>query len=170
MKALIPMLFLLASCSSVYVSKDYKEGHDFKTLKTYRWLEKTGEEDSLIRSRVRTAVDVQLKGKGYVVSESKGTDFVVDYEYQEPPYDRRAGVSTGVGLGLGSNGFSTIGVGFGSGHRVQSEKLAVKILNSSLDELWVGRASEQLKAEKPSETTENFNHVVKEILQHFPPK
>lgn len=169
MKALIPLLFL-ASCGSVYVSKDYKEGYDFTALKTYRWIDKNTEEDALIRSRVRSAVDLQLKGKGYVISDKADTDFVVDYEYQEPPYDRRAGVSTGVGLGLGSNGFSTLGVGFGSGHRVQSEKLAIKILNPAKEELWVGRASEQLKSEKPSETTENFNVVVKEILQYFPPK
>lgn len=170
MKALLVLLFFLASCGSVYVSKDYKESYDFTSLKTYRWLDKSNEEDALIRNRVRTAVDIQLKGKGYVVSKSADPDFVVDYDYLEPPYDRRAGVSTGVGLGLGSNGLSTIGVGFGSGHRVQSEKLAIKVLSSSLEELWVGRASEQLKSDEPSETTENFNHVVKEILQHFPPK
>lgn len=154
------------------VQTDYVDASALNNLKTYSWKNSEAkEQDALIRERVRESADKALRERGYALVENGAADFLLDYQFQEPPYERRADVHTGVGLGLGSNGFSSIGVGFGSGHRVRSEKLALKVL-SPIDQnvIWQGEVVNQLRGNEAGETTELIDKAVKAIVEEMPTK
>lgn len=168
------MLILLMGCSSIHVQTDYTDANVFKNFKRYHWSENlTAKDDALVKKRVQDATEQALMSKGFelVRNPAEKVDFEIDYTYLEPPYPRRAGVHTGVGLGLGSNGFSSLGVGFGSGHRVRLEKLSLRILEPGTNNLlWKGEVAETLKDSDPKETTELFNKAIHAIVEKFPPK
>lgn len=78
--ALIAMLAVLASCSTIYdVAYDYDSNINFSYLKTYDWLlvkMKAGE-DTLTSKRFQNAVDKYLLNKGYSQSSTSPDFFIV---------------------------------------------------------------------------------------------
>lgn len=165
----LSLLFFLVSCGMINVSQDYDSKTNFSSLKKYRFKEsKNRAEDSLVHTRVVEAVNKHLQDKGYVFDGKGEIDFVVEYQYEEPPYEERAGVTTGIGLGLGGDGLTGFGVGFGSGHRVMLEKLTLRMMSPKSNEiLWKGRVVEKLKDDNPSRTNENFDDSIKAMIEKF---
>jgi hypothetical protein len=76
-------IILICACSSITVKSDYDPDVDFSSYKTYHWMNfgKMNDDDlaknPLLRERIITAVDEQLKKKNFILSESDEVDFVL---------------------------------------------------------------------------------------------
>jgi hypothetical protein len=75
-------LFLF-SCSSIAVKSDYDPTIDFKSYKTYRWVDFENMNDDdlaknpLLRERIISAVDYELLKKNFVLKESDNVDLLL---------------------------------------------------------------------------------------------
>lgn len=167
----------IMGCSGIPVKRDYDEAADFARLKTYAWHAAPPDTDgladnTLMRDRVRAAVNNALEAKGFKKSEGD-PDFKVAYRYMIEKEESSSGVHTGLGLGFGSRGsFGSLGLGVGSGGgESEMETLAIDILDAETGALlWHGFTKQTLvRYTDPRRTTEHINAAVKAILAKFPP-
>ncbi|MDD5044231.1 MAG: DUF4136 domain-containing protein [Candidatus Omnitrophica bacterium] len=93
MKSLIKLMPILAllvgltGCATVHeVTAKYYGDTNLASFKTYRWASNTPQISSSMRAdqastdtRVRETVDRELAAKGYVQTDNKPVDFLVDY-------------------------------------------------------------------------------------------
>lgn len=165
---------LIFSCSSVNVKVDYDEKFDFKRLRTYAWseVEKEGS-SSLVEERVKRYANLWLKEKGYQLTSTGEADALISYSYRAKESIQSKGVTTGVGLGIGTGGtFGGLGFGIGGGG---SDYIAEGImidfyLPDGKTLIWRGLAHETLVADNPEDTNKNFERVIRGILAEFPPE
>jgi hypothetical protein len=77
---------ILVGCAGIQVSSDYDRNTNFSGLKTYDWISptqpKTGDprlDNTLLDSRIRSAVENQLNLKGYQKATAGSPDFQLAY-------------------------------------------------------------------------------------------
>lgn len=171
---------LLAGCSSVLVNLDYDSVLDFSTFKTYAWQYEeqpvTGNprvDNDLNDQRIRRAVDVELREKGFMQVDKAEADLLVAYfmDYQMR-IDSRGG-SFSYGLGTRSAGRSG-GVAFSTGTDIsdyEEEQLTIDLLSSATEKtIWRGRGRSKTSNTSSPEKNEAKTHfVIKRVLESFPP-
>jgi len=116
---ILTMLFIFWGCSTLKVSQDYDLKANLSGLKTYAWQSKTHKEtgdvrvdNPLLHSRIRSAVDFYLLGKGYRKVSQGAPDFYVKYQYSVRSKIESDNLDGGVGFGIGTYGrHGGIGVG-----------------------------------------------------------
>jgi len=160
---------LLLSCSGVEVGSDFDKSAKFDKLQTYAWMpvsEENGDprlKNTLLMSRIQTAIAKQLDLKGYKkVSESP--DFLVAYHasVQEKTYYR-------------PGAFYGRGPGFHRGEDLEGSfeegTLIVDIVDSETQNLiWQGTAKKVVDWQADPETkTKRINDAVQKIFENFPP-
>ena len=82
----ILMAALAAACTSPKTGYDYDRSANFSRYHTYAWVsgaqEATGDrrlDSSLLDARIRTAIERELRAKGYLASSNASPDFLVAY-------------------------------------------------------------------------------------------
>lgn len=159
-------LFLLASCSSVYVNADYDKKANFGSYKTYAFL-KSGidkaEISDLDKKRILYAIDDAMAAKGFTKSESP--DMLISIFTKER---ERVDMYQSYGFGWGWNPWW----GVNYNHPVTSTEgtLLIDILDAKTKELvWQGKGSGYLtqNVEKKDERIKEF---VTKILEKYPPQ
>jgi len=176
--AIIGITLMLAGCSSVQVSQDYRLDTDFAKYRSYEWQAiDTGPESDNIRlnnpllhERFHQAIDRILASRGY--PRQTTADFLVSYTYsvetrlESYPYG------------------SHVGMGFARRHRfggfdygdVDIDQYYVGILAINFYDavsktlIWRGLGSERVDMHAtPEETTAFVDKLVTAVLSQFPP-
>ena len=179
MRTSVPLCSILlavcaAACSTPTVGYDYERGTNFGAYHTYAWImgaqEATGDrrvDSSLVDARIRTAIDSQLRTKGYLASANGSPDFFV--AYHAGLKDMMKGASTQSYIGDRAHGtFTTLS-------DIQSYNegtLLIDIVDAKSQQL-VWQASAKADVDQslgPKERDARVNSVVRAMLAHFPPQ
>lgn len=163
------MLSPFASCSRVAVSSDFDKSAKFDELQTYSWLpisEEKGDprlKNTLVMSRIQTAIANQLDLKGYKKVTEK-PDFLVAYHasVKERTY-HRPGAYYGGGR-ASRHGGDMVG-------SFEEGTLIVDIVQPETQNLiWQGTAIKVVDTKDDPETkTKRINDAVQKIFERFPP-
>jgi hypothetical protein len=163
---------LLAAVSTAVagVNVSFNQKVDFSDFKTYAWRKGTEAPSLLTEKRVHTAVDEELKARGFTRVEESPDLYVVTHT---------AGSSSAK---LDVNGFGYAGYGW-TGQQyflpamVTTREnfrgtLIVDLLDGSGQELiWRGSAEENLGIDSnPEKVGKKVIKIVKEMFKDFPPK
>jgi hypothetical protein len=166
-------LLLAAGCSSVSVSHDFDSKVDFANLRTYSWIavpESTSENvqrelenNTLVESRVKKAVNQQLAAKG-LKETTQDPDFLV--AFHTGVQDKTDVQSWGYGYGywgMRGGGVSTI--------NYQEGTLILDFIDpKSKDLIWRGVGKKVLSERTtPEKSEKNISTAVEEILKKYPP-
>jgi hypothetical protein len=170
--------FLLAAsiggCASPKIGYDYDRSVNFTHYHTYAWIPRahdaTGDrrlDSSLIDARIRSAIDAQLRSKGYTATADDTPEFLVAYHVGIN--DMMKGLSTQKYIGDQASGrYTTV-----SGIQPYKEgTLLIDIVDGGSRRLvWQASAlAEVQEGLTPKERDERINGVVRAMLSHFPPK
>lgn len=184
--ALLFCLILIAggsACRTFDVRSDWDESVAFDSLQRYFWLEPPKAEgadpfadNSLLRKRVRTAIEANLTGRGFRAVESREeADFVVTYGVQLDEKLRVNGSGGVYGGGFyGGLGRWPVGVGTGVGttdvRNYQEAILIIDFLAPESGELvWRGWGSGFIGTRDRDRGQERFEAGVEVVLERFPP-
>jgi hypothetical protein len=160
------LIAVVIGCSSYRVSHDYDTGADLAALRTYDWMasleeaprsaEEALEQNTLIDTRVKNAVDTELVTKG-LRRDPKSPDFLIAYQISTKDKVRVKNYT------------------FVSDKRLQTYEEGTLVLDfvapNGKDLLWRGVAQRTLDSRPtPAKTDKSINGAVQEILKGFPPK
>ncbi|MEC9486739.1 MAG: DUF4136 domain-containing protein [Prosthecochloris sp.] len=172
---------LLASCSTVSVTSDYDRAADFSKLQSYRWPLDSEEirkgdllaEHPLVYKRVQSAVDRELRGKGYRKSTSQSADFIVHTHAgikKLKTYHQRYGIEFPLHNGWYSPWWGPYG-GISYVSYYEEGTLVVDIIDASTRELvWRGVATRVVRDyQSPEDMQKDIDEAVAEVLSRFPP-
>jgi Domain of unknown function (DUF4136) len=159
------------ACASPKVGYDFDRNANFARYHTYAWINKdaTGDrrlDSSLVDARIRTAIETQLRAKGYTVAVNRDPEFLVAYHVGMK--DLMKGASTQNYIGDRVHGtYTTI-----SDIQPYNEgTLLIDIVDAGSQQL-VWQASVQAEVDQglgPRERDERISSVVRAMLAHFPP-
>ncbi|HET6349210.1 MAG TPA: DUF4136 domain-containing protein [Candidatus Krumholzibacteria bacterium] len=169
---------LLAGCSSYDIKYDYDLQDDFSRFKTYAWIERTIsnasgsataalQNNTLLDSRIRSAVDTQMAAKGFTLSQDSPDVLVVYYTGLANKIDvtdwgyTYAGSYWGGGLGRNVDVY-----------QYTEGTLIIDLVDSETKKLaWRGSATGVVEQNrKPEQIEARINDVVGRIFQNYPPK
>ncbi len=162
-----------AGCASTKVGYDYDRGTDFGRYHTYAWSsaaqDATGDrrvDSSLVDARIRTAIETQLRAKGYIADSNGSPDFLV--AYHAGMKDMMKGSSTQNYIGDRAHGtFTTIS----DIQAYQEGTLLIDIVDAKSRQL-VWQASAKADVEQnlgPKERDARVNDAIGAMMSHFPP-
>lgn len=163
--ALIVMLTVLASCSTIYdVAYDYDSNINFSYLKTYDWLlmkMKAGE-DTLTIKRIQNAASKNLLSKGYMQS-STSPDFLIAAIFET----RQRSAETPDPYAAAFSPYTTPPARY-----YQEGNFVLEFVDPDDKQLiWRGSARTDLSGIKtPEQIENNINAAVEKILKKFPPQ
>lgn len=168
------LVALAVGCTSPKVGYDYDRNTNFSRYHTYAWIsgaqEVTGDrrlDNSLVDARIRTAIDRQLRAKGYLPSTKTGPEFLVIY--QVGMKDMMKGASTQNYIGDRAHGtFTTIS----DIQPYHEGTLTIDIVDAESRQLiWQASAKADMNQSLgPEERDARVNNIVREMLSHFPPQ
>jgi hypothetical protein len=167
----ILLLFILTSCSSVYVNTDYDKNVDFTQFKTYAYY-KNGIDKVKIsdfdKKRILRSIDQVMEAKGFTKNETP--DILINFytkaekEINITPYYSGYGWGWGYGWGYGYPYW-------GGSYTYTSIEgvLTIDIIDTKKNELlWQGTGVGNL-TQNADEKEAVINGFVTQILAQFPP-
>lgn len=176
------LIVLLTGCSPITVKTEFDPAAKFAGLHTYDWMPSKVDsagtrDDADIERRIRSAVDDELRARGYSQASSDSSDFLVVFhagiqkKMSVNSVDRYYGARPGGGWGYGP----------GSGWRPHSEtyvseyELGTLILDINSPEsrtpIWRGNAHAAVSQSDSQETKDKrIREAVHRLLERFPPK
>lgn len=153
---------LVSGCTSIKVDSDYDAGFDFSNLSRYSWLEMPVDfmGDDFSRQRIKTAIDQQMKNKGYHLTTGV-SDFIISLQGYKNTV-RRTPQATGA---------SRVGVEYSANEQFQDGKFTLTIIDAKRNRLiWEGHAKGLIAPNLSAEDRiKKVNKVVTELLANFPP-
>ena len=176
-RGLLLLVFVLTACSRFNVRSDWDRSADFRALHTYAWLPREDAapadqraQDRFIDRRIRSAVDTELRAKGYAPADSGEPDFLLNYRLaSEPASVVRADPRAYFGGG-GWFGWPNAGSFYTESYDEGTLYIAV-IDPRSKRMLWVGAAQARLLPLTSLEQKEKrVDAAVHAILARFPPR
>ncbi len=180
--ALVTIVLLLAGCSTVRVSQDYRTDLNFSWYRSYNW--KAAEEgrgpanvrldNPLLHERFQRSIDMVLASRGYLLQEKP--DFLVSYSYSVET--RVETIPYGPRFGYGfSRRYRYHDFGFDNYYYTDINQYEVGILAISFYDpasgllTWRGIGTERVDMHAtPGETTAFVNRLVTAVLSQFPPR
>ena len=170
---IVLLILILGGCSPLSVNWDYDPSIDFSGLKTYDWMvdsEKPTndprlDEDTLLHSRIRTAVDKELAAKGFHRRTSGEPDFLIGYYLT---LDKKVSPTTALSLYT----YSTWGKYLEGGYyEFEAGTLILDIVKPGTRKLmWRGSSTDEVNfSESPETKVARIDKVVNRMLQKFPP-
>jgi hypothetical protein len=165
---------LAVGCTSPKVGYDYDRSADFSRFHSYAWgsgaQEPTGDrrlDSSLVDARIRTAIERELRAKGYRASPDASPDFLV--AYHAGMKDLLKGASTQNYIGDRAHGtFTTIS----DIQPYHEGTLTIDIVDARSHQL-VWPASVKADVDQnldPKERDARVTNIVSAMLSHFPPR
>lgn len=156
----------LISCSASKVVTDYDVKEDFSKFKTFDFYEDNGENlNEFDVKRITSYIQENLNSIN--LQQNSAPDFLIFFDTK---IEDNINQNT-IGIGLGNGGFGVSG-GIPIGGKKVDEKLIIKFVNASTNELfWEGSLKSTIKENRTPEKRELYlKEVVQEILKEFPPK
>lgn len=173
------VIVAVSGCSGITVSQDYDKDVDFAAFKTFIWKvdpdarqEDEPEMSPLVATRIRNAIERELKARGIAYSEMS-PDIQIDYNLKVESKISSSNVGTTIGVGTG--GYGHVGgvvISTAPDIRQYDEgTLYIDFYTSSdLKLVWRGISSQVIdKHEEPDKVTQQINLNVQKILEQFPP-
>jgi hypothetical protein len=168
-------LALALACSSLSVRSDWDPEADFSALRSWAWLEPSGEDPGhpllrspLLHDRVRRAVEAELAARGYEQAPAERADFRVGYHLSlEQKLDTYTIDHT---YGYGRWGVWTYPETYVQEY--QEGTLILDVVDARRGKLaWRGWASRPVYEQpSPEESERNVRKAVSAVLDRFPPK
>jgi hypothetical protein len=176
------VMFFLSGCSAFSVVSDYDQKYDFTSFQHYRWpAESEGirkgdvlVENPLVYKRVQSAVNEQLRVKGFRLTGSGDADFIV-YAHAGVKKQKTYHNSFGVGVPYGPYRWYRPWWGPYGGYTFVSYydegSLVIDIIDARTKELvWRGVATRIVRDYRNAEDMQrDINEAVAKILESFPP-
>ena len=165
------LLMLITSCASIYVNYDFEKGTNFSQYQTYNYYGEmqTGLSE-LDTKRLLDALDLELKARGYTLSDSP--DFFIDVKSNELHQVQRNTVGVGVG-GTGRNVGGGISIGLPIGEANVNRQITFDFVDEKNNKglFWqaVSESSFNPNA-SPQTREEHLSAIVKKMLSKYPPK
>jgi hypothetical protein len=180
-KAFFILLVIAAvsGCSGITVSQDYDKGVDFAAFKTFIWKvdpdakqDDDSEMSPLVATRVRNAIESELKAKGITYSEMS-PDIQIDYNLKVESKISSSNVGTTIGFGTGGYGHAG-GVVISTAPDIRQYDEGTLYIDfytsDNLKLVWRGISSQVIdKHEEPDKVTQQISLNVKKILDQYPP-
>jgi hypothetical protein len=162
-----------AYASSITVEAKADPAADFSRYKTYSWTEMKEVRSEAVKKRIVSAVDAQMKRKGFVRKDD-GADLKVavhpslSKEYPAHSYD--AGWE--YGWGTWAPPFGDIGTGSALGASIPIGTVMVDLVDVSTKKLvWRGAARSPLDSEASAEQKQELvDDAMEKLFKKFPPK
>lgn len=168
------LMLILTACSSTRIKSDYDVEMDFKSYKTYEWVDTELPGDELAKTpflykRIKVAIDETLQNKGYTLATEGDADFAVVAHGGVQEKTQVTTWSTGYWYNpwWGSYGGNYVEV-----NQYDEGTLVIDIVDMAKKELaWRGLASGIVKEySSPTQIQKRVDDTVKQILSQFPPK
>ena len=181
---LICFVFMLAGgCSTMSVSVDHDASANFAQLKTYQWrpATKTGnpriDNNTLLESRIKNAVDRELGQKGYQRLAEGTPDFLIGYHVTLDQKQAGEVINDSYGYSGWWGRYDDVPVPEAqpSHTYIYEYNEGTLLIDMSSPEtkqlLWRGSATDRVNFQaSPEEKEKAINAAVKKMLQQFPPK
>ncbi|NNC33359.1 MAG: DUF4136 domain-containing protein [Croceitalea sp.] len=168
--ALLLILGLLASCSSVRVNYDYDRATNFSNYTTYNYFNDMDSGLSpLDEKRLLRLLDSTMQVKGFLLAEEPDMFInILSNEYQELPQNN---VGVGVG-GTGRNVGGGISVGLPLGRSGLKRSIQFDLVDAQKDALFWKAVSESNFKEggTPIMREQQLRNVVSKVFAKFPPE
>ena len=168
---ILPLLLLLASCSSVSVNSDYDKNATFANYKTYAY-NKTGidkvEISDLDKKRILRSIDETMALKGFTKSENP--DVLINFFTKEREQVDVTQFSAGWGYGWGWGWNPWMLGGNVNVNKYTEGTLTIDIIDAKKKELiWQG-IGEGALTKCAERKDENIKEFVSKILEQYPPQ
>jgi hypothetical protein len=161
----------LAAVSTVVagVKVDYSHKVDFSGFKTYAWKKGTEAPSLLTEKRIHTAVDEELKAKGFTLVEEAPDLYVVTHTASSA--SGRLDVNGFGYAGYGWTGWQDFNPAIVSIRETYQGTLIVDFLDGKEELIWRGLADENLGIDpNPEKVGKLVFKLVKQMFKNFPPK
>ncbi len=182
------LVAVLGGCATMEISHDYDPAASFSDLKSYDWMpgpqQKTGDpridDNSLLATRVRDAVETQLAAKGFTKGTVSSADFLVGYHATLNEATNVMVLNNYYGYGPGW------GWSYHNRHRPYGWSGAPETYVYTYDQgtlildvvapdtrklIWRGSATDEVSLSASGEAKEKkITQAVAKILENFPPK
>ena len=163
-----------AYASSITVESKADPGADFSRYKTYSWTEMKEVRSEAVKKRITSAVDAQLKRKGFVRKDDGAADLRVavhpslSKEYPANSYDP----GWEYGWGTWAPPFGDIGTGSSLGQSIPIGTVMVDLVDASTKKLvWRGAARSPLDSEASAEQKQELvDDAMEKLFKKFPSK
>jgi hypothetical protein len=162
-------IFILSSCSSVYVNTDYDKKANFASYKTYAYSKSSIDKleiSDLDKKRILYAIDDVMPAKGF--SKSETPDVLINLFTKER---ERVNVynNMGWGYGYGWGWGPSWGMGYTRTTTTPEGTLYIDIIDAKTKELvWQGIGTGYLTTNSDKKD-ERFQEFVTKILEKYPP-
>ena len=175
-KALIAATTIVVALSAVALAQktsyDFDKTADFSRFKTYTLKEGTNVGDPLIDRRFVSAIEAQLKEKGFTRDDAN-PNVVVVYHVA---FDKEKDITSySTGVGYGPYGYRW-GGGWGTTdvrvREILMGTLVIDIADAGKQEVvWRGVGVKEVDTQaSPERRDRNINSAVEKILKNYPPK
>lgn len=163
-----------AYASSITVDSKADPAADFSRYKTYSWTEMKEVRSEAVKKRITSAVDAQLKRKGFARKDDGVADLKVavhpslSKEYPTHSYD--AGWE--YNWGTWAPPFGDIGTGSSLGESIPIGTVMVDLVDIATKKLvWRGAARSPLDSEASAEQKQDLvDDAMEKLFKKFPPK
>ncbi len=170
----LTIIMILAGCAGPKVLVDYQPGTSFQGLDRYAMSqhEGTAQSMSLTDERVKSAVMLFMRNKGYTLVEPAEAEFLASWHIKEDKEIRREGFSYGIGYGVAS-GRTGVGISLQTrppATEVIRGRLVLEMIDPATSRvIWSAESTEQLSEdETPSAREAEIRRIVGEMLKEFP--
>jgi len=173
MLALVLCVTVAGCATPLAVTFDYDTAADFSALKTFGWMQATGNAaaDELLVKRIRSTVDVQLQAKRRTVA-AENPDFLIAMQLSgKTTYGGSTGVGMAVGIPVGRAGHISVGGAQSKPREKKEGTLVLDFVDAKTKSLvWRATAMAEIKpVSSPEEQQQRINEVIAAMLAHFPP-
>ncbi len=162
MAVILSLSILMSGCMVINVDYDYDASFDFSNLSRYSWLEMPGDfpVDNFSTQRVKTAVDQQMKEKGFILTTGSG-DFLLSLQGHKEAV-RQSSQHTNVSRVTGERSAS---------EQYQHGMFTLTIIDTKTDRcIWQGHAKGVVAPNlSTKDRVKKTNEVVAKLLANFPP-
>jgi len=175
--AAVAACLLVSGCSQYDINYDYDVESNFSAYRTYAWIpitidegstsaSKAAQSNTLLDSRIRSAVNTNMTAKGFTVDEQNPDILVVYHTGMQNKVEVTDWGYTYAGSYWGWAGNDVDVYNYTQG------TLLVDLVDAKSKKLaWRGSASGVVEpGNSPEKVTENINDVVAQIFANYPPQ
>jgi hypothetical protein len=174
---LLAALFLVASCARMRVRTDYDRQVDFEQYRSFAWVDAPErpdpnpfEDNSLLRKRVREAVQAEMVRRGFVSVPVEDADLLVTFHVvvQDRVRSRGSGGFVFVDRHAGHDGVDAVVGATNDVYSYQEGTLILDLIDPDLEQLvWRGWGRNAVPTTDIE--TDRVDLAVTQILTRFPP-
>ena len=168
------LLFSCVLASAQDIRFNYKQGTNFSSYKTYKWVQipNTQYPNSILDSQIKEAIEAQLNLKGLSKTEDN-PDLYVTYQAAVNQEKQWNSYSTGGDMwGWGRwGGWGGMGTTTTTSQTINVGTLAVDLYDvSTKEQVWRGDATKTLGSGKdPQKVQKNLHKAMAKLFKKYPP-